>query len=109
EPVEERPAPPRESTPPPVIDWDAPPPAEPGPAPAPAAPAAPAPAAAPPPSIGFTADELSLVDVDTPPAHAGSAATQRDAGAAEAQQGAVVVLAGIGGPDAVRQLLGALP
>ena len=107
EPVEERPAPPRESAPPPVIDWDAPPPEEREPAPAPAEPAAPPPAAAP--TVSFTADDLSLVDADTTPTHAGGAATAQDAGAAEAQQGAVVVLAGIGGPDAVRQLLGALP
>src|SRR5690606_13752888 len=110
EPVEDRPAPPRESAPPPVIDWDAPPPGEREPALAPPAPAAPAPTPAPAaaPSVSFTADDLSLVDADTTPSHAGSAAIE-DVGAAEAQQGAVVVLAGIGGPDAVRQLLGALP
>lgn len=111
EPVEDRPAPPREPAPPPVIDWDASPPGEGEPAPVSPAPAAPAPTPAPAaaPSVSFTADDLSLVDADTTPSHAGSGSTATDAGAAEAQQGAVVVLAGIGGPDAVRQLLGALP
>jgi chemosensory pili system protein ChpB (putative protein-glutamate methylesterase) len=109
EPVEDRAAPPRESAPPPVIDWDAPPPEEREPAPATPAPVAPAPTPAAAPSVSFTADDLSLVDADTTPSHAGHGAEAADAGAAEAQQGAVVVLAGIGGPDAVRQLLGALP
>ena len=61
-------------------------------APAPAEVAAPA--AAPQPS--FDTDHLSLVDLDT-------------AAPAGARAGSLLVLAGIGGPDALRRLLGALP
>jgi chemosensory pili system protein ChpB (putative protein-glutamate methylesterase) len=71
---------------------------------------APAPAA---PSFDFS--NLELAPMDDAPARAGMAAAARaDAGAdAEVQaasgMGAVVVLAGLGGPDAVRQLLSSLP
>ncbi|WMJ70197.1 chemotaxis protein CheB [Stenotrophomonas sp. 24(2023)] len=54
-----------------------------------------APATAPPVVPAFEASALSLVDLDAP-AEGGRA-------------GAVLVLAGIGGPDALRRLLGALP
>jgi len=61
--------------------------------------AAPAPVveeAAPPPGIGsLLAGSLSLVELEPE--------------AASGVQGAVLLLAGIGGPDAVRRLLGALP
>lgn len=50
---------------------------------------------------------LSLVD-DTPPVAAAGLAMP-PAAPAPITQGAVLVMAGIGGPDAVRQLLGALP
>lgn len=63
-----------------------------------AAPAAAAPAGGPPPLPDFS--NLSLVDLEP----VGLAAA-----AAPAARGAVLVLAGIGGPDAVRKLLGALP
>jgi len=111
EPIEERPAAPvRESAPPPIIEWDAPPPQASEPAEAEIH--APAPADSPAPSMHFTADDLSLVDADAGPAHTASAGSAAAAGGAEdntAQQGAVLVLAGIGGPDAVRQFLGAIP
>lgn len=53
-----------------------------------------APVAAPPPS--FDTDHLSLVDLDA-------------AAPVGARAGSLLVLAGIGGPDALRRLLGALP
>ena len=57
-------------------------------------------AAAPPALPVFDADRLSLVEMDDGAPVAGSRTGAR---------GAVVVLAGIGGPDALRRLLGALP
>ena len=75
---------------------------------APAEPAAPAPAA---PSFDFS--NLELAPMDDAPTSAGmAAAAHADAGAAvevASGMGAVVVLAGLGGPDAVRQLLSSLP
>ena len=84
---------------------------------------APAPAVPPPlPSTSF--GELSLADDTAPVAHAPTGATRaHDIGDLERRiaslelvddtkptsNGVVLVLAGIGGPDAVRQLLGALP
>ncbi|WP_196804314.1 chemotaxis protein CheB [Lysobacter sp. HA18] len=94
---------------------------------------APAPAVPPPlPSMGF--GELSLADDVTPVAAPAAPTRTHDIGelerriaslelvddtkppaepvapvVTEAVSGAVLVLAGIGGPDAVRQLLGALP
>lgn len=104
-----------------ALEWDAPPemeaPAAPPPAPAPMesppstlelAPdlpeAAPAPVQAPAP-VRFSAEEMSLVDIDP--------VVERKAGARPLAEGVtrggVVVFAGIGGPDAVRQFLGSLP
>ena len=57
---------------------------------------APSPVAAPPP-LSFDTDRLQLVDLEPAAPSAGRA------------RGAVVVLAGIGGPDALRRLLGGLP
>jgi chemosensory pili system protein ChpB (putative protein-glutamate methylesterase) len=85
----------------------------------PAAPAAPSPAtpAAAPAPVRFNLDEMSLVDIE-PAAKAAAAqgqgeapspgASADDIGAA-AGEGAVIVLAGIGGPDAVRQFLAGVP
>lgn len=76
------------------------------PVPAPAAPVA-TPAAAP---VRFSMDEMSLVDSDAPRARAATVGSKLSLGIdAPDEQGAVVVLAGIGGPDAVRQFLAALP
>ncbi len=61
-----------------------------------APPAAPAPAAESPALASFLSSSLSLVEAES----------EADAGAAN---GAVLLLAGIGGPDAVRRLLSGLP
>ncbi|QNR96488.1 chemotaxis protein [Stenotrophomonas sp. 169] len=53
--------------------------------------------AGPPPLPAFDSDRLSLVEMD------------EAAGPRRGAKGAVVVLAGIGGPDALRRLLAALP
>lgn len=63
-----------------------------------AAVAAPSTNAAPPPLPAFDLDRLSVVEIEPPPA-----------GPVRGAPGAVLVLAGIGGPDALRRLLGALP
>ncbi|HEU4990985.1 MAG TPA: chemotaxis protein CheB [Luteimonas sp.] len=89
-----------------VLEWEAI-----APAPVAAPPAAPRPEPAAPAPARISADEMTLVDMESPaagsaggaPFAAGAAASFAPAG------GAVVVLAGIGGPDAVRQLLAALP
>lgn len=65
--------------------------------------ATPAPAAAAAPSFDFSKLELAPMD-DAAPAAPGTAATVQ-----ATTTGAVVVLAGLGGPDAVRQLLSSLP
>jgi chemosensory pili system protein ChpB (putative protein-glutamate methylesterase) len=95
-----------------VMEWDAAPPAPAPevPAPMPAAPqAAPLPADAPA-SFRFSADEMSLVDFDAPaPGTASRPEPLANGNTSPGSQGAVVVLAGIGGPDAVRQFLSALP
>ncbi|MBB5942476.1 chemotaxis protein CheB [Xanthomonas sp. 3307] len=71
-----------------------------------------APLSAPPPrepqrSVQFSTEGLSLVALDseepTSPSGAGPGAR------ADAARGAVLVMAGIGGPDAIRRLLAALP
>ena len=74
---------------------------------APAEPAAPARAA---PSFDFSNLELAPID-DAPAVAAAAVAGVGSAAVAEtvAGMGAVVVLAGLGGPDAVRQLLSSLP
>jgi chemosensory pili system protein ChpB (putative protein-glutamate methylesterase) len=103
-----------------VLEWDAPTPV---PAPdtsAPASAPAPAPLArepATPAPVRFNLDEMSLVDIE-PAAKAATdqgqgqapspGASADDIGAA-AGEGAVIVLAGIGGPDAVRQFLAGVP
>lgn len=91
-----------------VLEWEPqslPTPPSP-PVPAPAAPVA-TPTAAP---VRFSMDEMSLVDSDAPRARAATAGGKLTLGIdAPDEQGAVVVLAGIGGPDAVRQFLAALP
>lgn len=81
---------------------------------APAAPAAPTPA--PAPSFDFSNLELAPMEEGAPAnatPSANAATTDETAPTAEAAQatttGAVVVLAGLGGPDAVRQLLSSLP
>jgi chemosensory pili system protein ChpB (putative protein-glutamate methylesterase) len=80
----------------------------------PAAPAAPSPAtpAAAPAPVRFNLDEMSLVDIEPAVKAAGSRQApspgESDT-AGEGGEGAVVVLAGIGGPDAVRQFLAGLP
>lgn len=80
----------------------------------PAAPAAPSPAmpAAAPAPVRFNLDEMSLVDIEPAAKAAGSrqapSPSESDT-AGEGGEGAVVVLAGIGGPDAVRQFLAGLP
>jgi chemosensory pili system protein ChpB (putative protein-glutamate methylesterase) len=80
----------------------------------PAAPAAPSPAtpAAAPAPVRFNLDEMSLVDIEPAAKAAGSRQApspgESDT-AGEGGEGAVVVLAGIGGPDAVRQFLAGLP
>ena len=66
--------------------------------------AAPAPAA---PSFDFSNLELAPMDGDAP-AQAADESAQAPVAAA-AGMGAVVILAGLGGPDAVRQLLSSLP
>ncbi|WP_133477520.1 chemotaxis protein CheB [Cognatilysobacter segetis] len=79
---------------------------------------APAPAAVAEPRISF--GELSLADDAAPPAVAHTAGPRHDLGDLErriaslelvddTREGVVLVLAGIGGPDAVRQLLGGIP
>ncbi len=100
-----------------VLEWDA----APVPAPAPVAPepaaSAPAPAQSPatpaPAPVRFNLDEMSLVDIEPAPKPAGSPQRQSpggsDVGGEGGGEGAVVVLAGIGGPDAVRQFLAGLP
>ena len=55
---------------------------------------------APPAAPGFDSAHLSLVDMED---------TAPSTGPRRGARGAVVVLAGIGGPDALRRLLGALP
>jgi chemosensory pili system protein ChpB (putative protein-glutamate methylesterase) len=97
------------------LEWDAPAPATevapeapahasaPQPEPQPQPQPAPDPAPAP---VRFSADDMALVDIEP----AVKAASPRSGGfAGESGEGGVVVLAGIGGPDAVRQFLGALP
>jgi chemosensory pili system protein ChpB (putative protein-glutamate methylesterase) len=83
-----------------VLEWEAPAPIAPAPvrheAPVAATPGAP---------VRFSADEMTLVDMDA----AADARAPRGAPFAAQPTGAVVVLAGIGGPDAVRQFLAALP
>jgi chemosensory pili system protein ChpB (putative protein-glutamate methylesterase) len=85
------------------LEWDAPIPAAAPQATVPASP--PEPQAAPAPAR-FTASEMSLVDIepDTGTGSAGFGAFTTEGG-----EGGVVVLAGIGGPDAVRQFLVGLP
>jgi chemotaxis response regulator CheB len=56
-----------------------------------------------------TFGELSLEGEDTPAAAPAKAAPPKGVAAGSAQPGAVLVLAGLGGPDAVRQLLSSLP
>jgi chemotaxis response regulator CheB len=86
-----------------LVDSDAPV-AKPAPAPAPApAPVAAAPAA---PVVDFSLDlgalDMAPLEMETP-APVASAVAATDA------RGAVLIVAGIGGPDAVRQILTALP
>lgn len=76
-----------------VLEWDVP--------------AAAPPAAPEPPPVRFSADELSLVDVEVPASPTQGTRSFLSLGADG--DGGVVVLAGIGGPDAVRRLLTALP
>lgn len=99
-----------------VLEWDVPAAPAPRDAPvheghevheAPAAPAAAPPAAPEPPPVRFSADELSLVDVEVPASPTQGTRNFLSLGADG--DGGVVVLAGIGGPDAVRQLLSGLP
>lgn len=73
-----------------------------------------APAATPTPApapVRFNLDEMSLVDIEPAPKAAGSESPSpgESGGAGAGGEGAVVVLAGIGGPDAVRQFLAGLP
>ena len=80
----------------------------------PAAPAAPSPAtpAAAPAPVRFNLDEMSLVDIEPAAKPAGSPQRPSPGGSDIGEgggEGAVVVLAGIGGPDAVRQFLAGLP
>ncbi|MDQ2701432.1 MAG: chemotaxis protein [Pseudomonadota bacterium] len=58
--------------------------------------------------MGFSADDLSLVEADVANPASGARNTSPGGGGTD-QQGAVLVLAGIGGPDAVRQFLAAIP
>jgi chemosensory pili system protein ChpB (putative protein-glutamate methylesterase) len=95
-----------------ILEWDAPAIPSP-PEPAPEMPAAAA--STPTPSATrFSADDMTLVDMESD-SGAGLAAPAPPAPARAApaapvgSDGAVVVLAGIGGPDAVRQFLAALP
>jgi len=76
-----------------VLEWDVP--------------AAAPPAAPEPPPVRFSADELSLVDVEVPASPTQGTRSFLSLGADG--DGGVVVLAGIGGPDAVRQFLSGLP
>lgn len=76
-----------------VLEWDVP--------------AAAPPAAPEPPPVRFSADELSLVDVEVPASPTQGTRNFLSLGADG--DGGVVVLAGIGGPDAVRQFLSGLP
>lgn len=61
-----------------------------------------------PAPVRFSLDDMSLVDIEPSPDTSGTrpGASRRGIGSGE---GAVVVLAGIGGPDAVRQFLAGLP
>jgi chemosensory pili system protein ChpB (putative protein-glutamate methylesterase) len=107
-----------------VLEWDVAPVSASAPAapePAASALAAPEPAAAPaqspatpaPAPVRFNLDEMSLVDIEPAPKAPGSrqgpAPGAHGIGGDGGGEGAVVVLAGIGGPDAVRQFLAGLP
>lgn len=81
---------------------------------APVAPVAQSPATPAPAPVRFNLDEMSLVDIEPAAKAAGpglaSSPGERDAGDGTGTgTGAVIVLAGIGGPDAVRQFLAGLP
>src|SRR3546814_15954426 len=113
DPVEERaPPPPPAPAPAPelslesVIDWE--PEVLPEPEPAPAM--APVPAPAPAPVMSFSADEMSLVEVDFSDAQSGTGdgpvAGVEVAGVKPDPRGAVLVLAGIGGTDRVAHYAG---
>ena len=97
----------------PAIDWDAPAPVSlddptPEPLPEPAPEPAPEPEPTPVPSAPAPVDfsGLSLVDIE---GESSGVAGSSSPGTGSRPQGAVVVMAGIGGPDAVRQFLAAVP
>ena len=97
----------------PAIDWDAPAPVSlddptPEPLPEPAPEPAPEPEPTPVPSAPAPVDfsGLSLVDIE---GESTGVAGSSSPGTGSRPQGAVVVMAGIGGPDAVRQFLAAVP
>lgn len=79
----------------------------------PAAPSTPAPTTAPAdaerPTFDFSTLSLEEIPGEAAPAPSMDAASTPKAASAATEPGAVVVLAGIGGPDAVRQFLSALP
>lgn len=89
----------------PTLEWESQAADAPTSAPAPPAPATPEPAAR-----HFSLDEMSLVDneVAHAPAPEAVASSALSIESAAEEQGAVIVLAGIGGPDAVRHFLAAL-
>lgn len=90
-----------------VLEWDAPAPMAAAPeTPAPVQPQ-PEPAVAAP--VRFNFDEMSLVDVDPVPKPAAARQAPSAGEGGGSGEGAVIVLAGIGGPDAVRQFLAGLP
>jgi chemosensory pili system protein ChpB (putative protein-glutamate methylesterase) len=93
-----------------LLEWDAPAPVAAAPEPpAPAPQPQPQPVAAAPAPVRFSLDDMSLVDIEPAAKFAGPRhASSHDDGGASGE-GAVVVLAGIGGPDAVRQFLAGLP